>query len=152
LPSSGDRTSQADHYFREQFEVKELAGRTVFRGDSWWLTTAPEVPKGVKVHSLGVRLLRLQERGLKPTSFGLMLLGPSIRKRRVELTREELLALLLGHPLRKEGLPSGYVALCLEGEVLGCGQVKGGVLRCQLPRARRQGLLVALQAESRGGV
>lgn len=148
MPGFEDRTSEAARYFRERFGVEELPGRVLQRGDSWWLTTAPEVPPGVRVHSLGVRLLRVQGRGLKPTSFGLVLLGPRIKKGRVELTREELLSLLLGRPLRREGLHPGYVALCLEGEVVGCGEVRGGVVRCHIPRGRRQELLTALQADS----
>lgn len=152
MPSLEDRTKEAAAYFRDLFGVEGLPGRVVGRGDSWWLTTAPDVPEGVKVHSLGVRLLRVQEKGLKPTSFGLMLLGDRITARRVELTREEIVPLLHGRSLRGEGLPAGYVALSLEGEVLGCGHVRDGVLRCQIPRGRRQELLTVLQAESRGGV
>ena len=152
MPSSDDQRERALAYLRDEFGVEELPGRLVRRGEDWWLTTAPEPPQGVRVHSLGVRLLRGQERGLKPTSFGLMLLGPCITKGRVELTREELLGLLLGRTLRKEGLPTGYVALSLCGEVVGCGHVKRGVLRCQIPRGRRQELLIALQAELRAGV
>lgn len=146
MPSLEDRTSQAATYFRDLFGVEELPGRVWERGDSWWLTTAPEVPQQVKVHSLGVRLVRLQERGLKPTSFGLMALGPRIKRRRVELNRQELLALLLGRTLSREELEPGYVALCFSGEVLGCGEVRRGVLRCHIPRGRRRELLTALQA------
>lgn len=152
MPSSDDRDNVALALLREEFGVEELPGRLVCRSGDWWLTTAPDLPQGVRVHALGVRLLRAQARGLKPTSFGLMLLGDRIRKRRVELTREELLALLHGRPLVREGVPPGYVALCLAGEVLGCGHVKGGVLRGQIPRGRKQELLTALQAELRRGV
>jgi len=152
LPSSGDLARQAFDYLRENFGVEELPGRVVERGDSLWWTTAPEVPEGVRVHSLGIRLLRRGEKGFKPTSFGLMLLGDRVRKRRIDLSRAELKALLQGRSLDCDALPSGYVALCLEGEVIGCGQVKGGRLRSQLPRGRRQELLIALEAARRGGV
>lgn len=152
MPSSDDRNREALAYLREEFGVEELPGKLIQRSGDWWLTTVPQVPEGVRVHSLGVRLLRAQSRGLKPTSFGLMLLGTRVRKRRVELTRKELVALLLGRSLDRGDLPSGYVALCLDGVVVGCGHVKGGRLRCQIPRGRRQELLTALQAELRGGV
>jgi NOL1/NOP2/fmu family ribosome biogenesis protein len=152
LPSFADRTSEALSYLREEFGVEALPGRVLEKGDSLWLTTAEVVPEGVPVHALGVRLLRRQERGLKPTSLGLMALGDLVRKKRVELSRDELRALLLGRILTREGLPSGYVALCLDGEVLGCGHVKEGRLRCQIPRGRKQELLIALEAEARGGV
>jgi NOL1/NOP2/fmu family ribosome biogenesis protein len=116
-----------------EFGVEEIPGELLFRHDAFWLTTAQGLPKGVKIHAVGIRLVRVQKLGLKPTSFGLMFLGPRIQRRRVELTREELRELLLGHPLRKPGLPQGFVALSLEGEVVGCGEVRGELLRCQIP-------------------
>jgi len=145
LPFYAD-PSEVEKLLRE-FGVEEIPGELLFRHDAFWLTTAKEMPKGVKIHAVGIRLVRVQKIGLKPTSFGLMFLGPRIKNRRVELTREELRELLLGHPLRKPGLPQGYVALSLEGEVLGCGEVRGEVLRCQIPRARRQELLIVLAQE-----
>lgn len=148
MPSYEDRLEEAKALLRE-FGVEEVPGRLEVRGESVWLTTAPDWPEGVRVHATGVRLLRQQKHGLKPTSFGLMLLGPRITRRRVELSREELRELLLGRALAKEGLPEGYVALCLEGEVVGCGEVRGRALRSQIPRARRQELLVVLAHEAK---
>jgi len=152
LPSSDEQANEALTYFRERFGVEELPGRVVERGDSLWLTTAPEMPNGIKIHSLGIRLLRKQKKSLKPTSFGLMLLGDRIRAQRVNLSRSDLENLLQGRTLTRKDLTPGYVALCFEGDVLGCGHVKGGLLRCQIPRGRRQELLIALAAERRGGV
>jgi len=152
LPSSDEQANEALTYFRERFGVEELPGRVVERGDSLWLTTAPEMPNGIKIHSLGIRLLRKQKKSLKPTSFGLMLLGDRIRAQRVNLSRSDLENLLQGRTLTRKDLTPGYVALCFEGDVLGCGHVTGGLLRCQIPRGRRQELLIALAAERRGGV
>lgn len=146
MPSCEELLEEAQAALRE-FGVEEPPGRLVVRGDSVWLTAAPDWPSDVRVHSVGVRLFRSQKHGLKPTSFGLMLLGPRITKRRVEVNAEELEQLLLGRSLPKSGLPEGYVALCLGGEVLGCGEARGGKLRCQIPRARRQELLVVLAHE-----
>ena len=152
MPSSDEQANEALTYLRERFGVEELPGRVVERGDSLWLTTAPEMPNGIKIHSLGIRLLRKQKKSLKPTSFGLMLLGDRIRAQRVNLSRSDLENLLQGRTLTRKDLTPGYVALCFEGDVLGCGHVKGGLLRCQIPRGRRQELLIALAAERRGGV
>lgn len=148
MPSYEDLVEAAEAQLRE-FGVAEVPGRLVVRGESIWLTTAPDWPEGVRIHAMGVRLFRVQRQGFKPTSFGLMVLGPRITQRRVELTREELRDLLLGRVLPKEGLPEGYVALCLEGEVLGCGEVRNGKLRSHIPRARRQELLVVLAQEAK---
>ncbi len=149
MPSSADLPEGVERLL-EEFGVEELPGRLVFRHGAVWLTTAPEIPEELRTHAVGVRLCRVQAHGLKPTSFGLMILGERVRTRRVELSREDLRELLLGRPLRRTGLPQGYVALCLGGEVLGCGEVRGEMLRSQIPRARRQELLVALAAEGYG--
>ncbi len=133
----------------QEFGVDELPGSLVVRGDAIWLTTAAGWPTEVRIHALGIRLFRIHPRGLKPTSFGLQLLGSLITARRVEVDRSELELLLLGRTIRKPGLPQGYVALCLEGEVLGCGEVRGEILRCTMPLARRQELLAALAHEAR---
>ena len=153
MRSSDEQANEALTYFRERFGVEELPGRVVERGDALWLTTASgELPEGIPTIAMGVRLLRRHGRGLKPTSFGLMLLGDRIRAQRVNLSRSELEALLQGRTLTRKDLPPGYVALCFEGDVLGCGHVKGELLRCQIPRGRRQELLTALSAARRGGV
>ncbi|MCS7240232.1 MAG: hypothetical protein NZ651_03185 [Candidatus Bipolaricaulota bacterium] len=148
MPSYADQIKEALQYLR-MFGVEEVSGQLILRHGAFWLTTASEIPEGVNIHSIGVRLLRAQEHGLKPTSFGLMLLGPKVKSRRVEVSRRELRELLLGRGLRKPGLPQGYVALCLDGEVLGCGEVRGEVLRCQIPLGRRQELLNVLTHEEK---
>lgn len=148
MPSYDDLPEEVEKLLGE-FGVKELPGRLVFRHQAYWLTTAPTVPENVQVHAVGIRVVRVQPWGLKPTSFGLMVLGERVRARRVEVSREELRELLLGRPLKKPGMPQGYVALCLNGEVLGCGEVRGDLLRCHIPRARRQELLVVLAQEAR---
>ncbi|MGB9861783.1 MAG: hypothetical protein ACPLRP_05620 [Candidatus Bipolaricaulaceae bacterium] len=148
MPYSAEFSEEVKKLLRE-FGVEELPGRLVFRHEAFWLTTALEIPENVRVHAVGVRLIRVQPHGLKPTSFGLMVLGARVRRRRVELSKEELKELLLGRTLRKPGLPQGYVALCFEGEVLGCGEVRGENLRCQIPLGRRQELLIALAYEER---
>ncbi len=148
MPSFEDRTPEAATYFREAFGLEELPGRVLYRSGTYWLTSSPELLEGVTIHAVGIPLLREQRGGLKPTSFGLSLLGDRLRRGVVELGREELLALLLGRTLPREGR-DGYVALRYQDEVLGCGQLKGGKLRSLIPRARRQELLSALATSQR---
>lgn len=148
MPCCKDQIEQAQALLRE-FGIENVPGKLVVRGDSIWLTMAEDWPKEIRIHALGIRLFRVQPHGLKPTSFGLMLLGPKITRRRVELSRQELHELLLRQVLPKDGLPEGYVALCLDGEVLGCGEVRDGKLRSHIPRARRQELLVVLAQEEK---
>ncbi len=146
MPSSKDPVEEARDMLRA-FGVQEPPGNLVLRGDSIWLTTAEDWPEGLRVHALGIRLFRIQSHGLKPTSFGLQALGPLIRARRVEVSRPELRSLLLGRALPKPDLPQGYVALCLDGEVIGCGEARDGRLRCHIPLGRRQELLVVITHE-----
>jgi len=136
-------------YLRERFGVEELPGRVVERARGLWLTTADLVPEGVKVHSVGVRLFYLQGKVLKPASFGLSFLGERIRRRRVEVTLEELERLLLGQAVEKPTAPEGYVALAYRGDVIGCGKVKEGKLSAEISKARRRELLSALPWEKR---
>lgn len=42
--------------FRRAFGVEEYPGRLVFRPEAFWLTTAPEIPEGLRVRAVGVRL------------------------------------------------------------------------------------------------
>ncbi|MGY4706612.1 tRNA pseudouridine(55) synthase TruB [Candidatus Bipolaricaulota sp. J31] len=149
MRSSENWDEVARERLREQFGVEELPGRVVERARGLWLTTADFVPEGVKVHSVGIRLFYLHNRGMKPASFGLSFLGEWIRKRRVEVTLEELEKLLLGQAVEKPTAPEGYVALTYRGDVIGCGKVKEGKLSAEISKARRQELLSALPWEKR---
>ncbi len=149
MRSSGDWDEVARRYLRERFGVEELPGRVVERARGLWLTTADFVPEGVKVHSVGVRLFYLHDRGLKPASFGLSFLGRSISSSRVEVDIDQLEQLLLGHGIEAPDVPDGYVALSYRGDVIGCGRVRNGVLSAEISKSRRRELLSALPWERR---
>lgn len=150
MPSSGSWDEAARGYLRERFGVGELPGRLVERARGLWLTTADFVPRGVKVHSVGIRLFYLHGRGMKPASFGLSFLGDRVREGRVEVDLDELEAILLGRGVEKPGLPEGYVAVVYRGDLIGCGRVKQGKLFAEISKARRRELLAAVPWERRG--
>ncbi|MGC9529398.1 MAG: methyltransferase RsmF C-terminal domain-like protein [Candidatus Bipolaricaulaceae bacterium] len=153
MPSYDDRTEEALAFLAAHFGVVDLPGLVVEPDGDLWLTTAGEPPASVPCRAIGLRLLRRLPGGLKPTSFGLMALGDRIRRQRVELSPRQLWTLLHGRPLPYHGDASpGYVALCLNGEVVGCGLLQGGHLRCQIPTGRRRDLLNAMSAGHPGGV
>ncbi len=149
MRSSEGWDEAAREYLRERFGVEALPGKVVERARGLWLTTADLIPRGVRVHSVGVRLFYLQGRGLKPTSLGLSLLAGEIRRNRVEVDLAELEWLLLGHAVERPEAPEGYVAIVYRGDVIGCGRVKGGKLSAEISKARRRELLAALPAEKR---
>lgn len=151
MRSSGDWDEVARKYLGERFGVKGLPGRLVERARGLWLTTADFVPEGVKVHSVGVRLFYLHDRGLKPASFGLSFLGKSISSSRVEVDIDQLEELLLGHEVEAPGVSNGYVAIVYRGDVIGCGRVRNSVLSAEISKSRRKELLSALIWERRLG-
>jgi len=149
LRSSGAWGEVALGYLRERFGIEELPGKVIERARGLWLAAADFLPEGVKIHSVGVRLFYLHDRGLKPASFGLSLLGKAIAKNKVEVKLEELEKLLLGQTVKKPGAPEGYVALVYRGDVIGCGKVKGDELSAEISKTRRRELLAALPWEKR---
>ncbi|RLE35736.1 hypothetical protein DRJ12_04920 [Candidatus Acetothermia bacterium] len=82
--------------------------------------------------------------GLKPTSTFLILLGD-----RITLSRNDLRSLLLGRTIPASS-PDGYVALSYNGDVVGCGRVRGGKLQALIPTGRRRELLEILTAYQGG--
>jgi NOL1/NOP2/fmu family ribosome biogenesis protein len=95
----------------------------------------------------GLRALRIQPDGLKPTSVFLVHLGDWITSSRIEVDRDALRRLASGQPLPSDR-EDGYVALSYRGDVIGCGQVRRGALRAVIPTGRRRELLEALAADS----
>ena len=116
------------------------------RGEEVWASTIPAPPDLYLARPLGVRAFRRGPSGLKPTSTFLVLLGQEIRAARVEIADVPLLRhLLLGQEMACD-LPPGFVALSFRGDVLGCGEARGGGLRALLPTGRRKELLDLLEA------
>ena len=99
----------------------------------------------------GLRALRRQEDGLKPTSAFLIALGDRITASRVDLNADALRRVLLGQRIPSPSQQTdGYVALCFRNDVIGCGRVRSGSLQVLIPTARRRDLLGALAADLRG--
>jgi len=154
LPASNELRREVLDLFGRRFGVPpEVLERLTFEerhGEIWARSAEP--PSGlVAVRPVGIRALRRQAAGIKPTSAFLILLGDRILASRVELALPDLRLVLLGHRIRLAGDPSdGYVALCHRGDVLGCGRLSAGLLSGLLPTGRRRELLAALEADLRG--
>lgn len=111
------------------------------RNGDYWLV-AEDRPEEYDEQVSGIRALRTLDIGLKPTTYLVQLLGDSIGRNVVELSKEEFHKLLA----REEMIPRDledetYVALKYDGRVFGCGYFKDGVVSSRIPKGRSNELL-----------
>ena len=153
MPDLSGPNSEAIRFFAERFGVPQVAlGGLSFierRGEVWACGSPP--PAGIdSARPAGLRALRRQADGLKPTTTFLIALGSRITAARVELAAEDLRRVLLGQRIPAPSDQSdGYVALSFRGDVVGCGRARGGALVGLIPTGRRRELLAALAADPR---
>ena len=151
MPDSNAPSHEAIAFFESRFGVAGdwLAGIAFVarRDEIWACRSAP--PAGLDFdRPSGLRALRRQGAGLKPTSTFLAALGDRITASRIDLDRESLRQLLLGQRLTwPSDLADGPVALCFRGDVLGCGRLGHGRLQALIPTGRRRELLAALDVD-----
>ncbi|MFP3947519.1 MAG: hypothetical protein ACLFWG_02215, partial [Longimicrobiales bacterium] len=167
-------------YFGLEEALRNL--QWIERGDSVWTHRVPAWPveswdpgAGWRVISLGIRALKQDPRtafGERPTGDFLRMMGARVKKRVVDLERNELLELLdrrsveldgpppdVSSPDRRpsdsrsgrmernpEAIERGFVAVRHGGRILGRGWVKDGVLRNEISKVRSRRLLADLGA------
>lgn len=118
----------------EEFRLKEVSG------DVWIVSRELETKLEVKTY--GVRFIRVMDIGLKPTTYGLQLLGDRIEENVVELEKEEIVKLLERKEMvEREGFEKGYVALEFDGRIIGCGFYKDEKVSSRVPKGRGKELL-----------
>jgi len=142
LPGSESReemdVEDAWKFFEKRFGVsrKDLEGHKILkRSGDFWLTSDVDEPE-LEYKTEGVRFLRDTGNYLKPTTYGLQILGEKISCNTVELEKEELIELLNGDMIERELEEKGYVALVYEEEVIGCGLYKDGLVSSRVPKGR----------------
>jgi len=99
----------------------------------------PEVMKFEAVRPMrrGIRLARIYPYSLKPTTFGMQILGGPARRNVVDLKDEQAKLLVNGGSLNTEvDAENGFVLLRWRGFVVGVGFYKRPVLKSQIPRFR----------------
>ena len=133
MPSSDVR-----EYVKERFSA-ELDGEFYYNGDFWYCRGPEE-----RYETNGIRAVRDMDIGLKPTSYFLQLIQEEIEKNRVDVSREELVALLTGDMIEYSGLEKGYVALLFEDRCIGCGFYMDELISSRVPEGRGEELLKAL--------
>lgn len=103
----------------------------------------------LKIHSLGLPVLRKIPPYLKPTTAALQRFGQQASQHILELSAVQIAQLLQEHelPLDSDWQP-GYILLRYAGHVLGCGLYLPGRLRSQLPRRQSVHPRFAIEGES----
>ena len=153
MPDSNVPRTEALSLFEHRFGVSRdvLADLTFTeRRDEIWACRSLPPDEIASDRPSGLRALRRQADGLKPTSTFLIALGDRITASRVDLDEEDLRLLLLGRRLPSPpDFSDGYVALCFRSDVVGCGAVRRGALAGLIPTGRRRELLGALAADPR---
>lgn len=149
MPGSESRdigVEKAREFFVERFEVDidDLSGLELEKnsGDFW--LRPEEEDEDLEKETKGIRALRDTGKFLKPTTYALQLLGDHISKNTVELDREGLKEVLNGEMISAEASSEGYVALVIDGEVIGCGLYKDEVVSSRIPQGRGEELLTFL--------
>ncbi len=124
----------------EVFDPYEL----IVRGRNIWIVArSPHLRQAFSLvpHTVGLRLARETNLGIKPTSYGLQVFGHRATKNRVQLSREQAVRFLRGEELNLEAdtpPEPGFVVVSYEGDVLGCGLYKtGGLLFSLIPKKVR---------------
>lgn len=139
-------------YFKERFGIGEEFLREFefyFKGDIYWIIQKEVLNSSsldvYKVYSLGFPFARKLDKGIKPTSWALIWLKDKIKKNKIELDIDKVRELLLSNFIEIDApLERGYVAISLNGDVIGCGFYKEGILRAEIPKSRRKTLLEIL--------
>jgi len=85
----------------------------------------------------GIRLARVYPYSVKPTTFGMQVLGGQATRNVVELADEQAKLLINGGSIETEvEADNGFVLLRWKGLVVGVGFYKRPVLRSQIPKFR----------------
>ncbi len=85
----------------------------------------------------GIRMARVYPYSLKPTTFGMQVLGRQATRNVIDVSDEQARRLINGESLSIESdVENGFVLLRWKGFVAGVGFYKRPVLKSQIPRFR----------------
>jgi len=144
LPDSENKVEEAWNYLEERFGVtrEKLEGyRLKFKSGDIWLVSK-DMETDLDVETYGFRFLRFTGKGLKPTTYGLQVLGRKLEKNVVEVDKEELEGLLKRERMVDRDLEeNGYVAIRYDGRIIGCGFYAKDKVSSRIPKGRGKELL-----------
>lgn len=115
--------------------------RLYLRKNQMWCCT-PEAGKASfpRIQRRGLRLARVFENAVRPTTNAIQLFGHLVKRSRLELTEAEQRRFIAGKTQEvevPEEVTEGFVVAFYEGRALGIGLLKKNKLKSQVPRSRR---------------
>lgn len=137
LPNS---RNEAYSYLKNRFgiEKEELAPLNLrqINGDYWLAQEETEL----KTETSGIRALRSSERGFKPTTYFLQMMGERITKNTVQLSDGEIETILQREMIERTDMEEGYVAMKHDGKVIGCGFFMNDLVSTRISKSRTKQL------------
>jgi NOL1/NOP2/fmu family ribosome biogenesis protein len=124
---------------RERFGIPKdaFAGLRALEEQETIFVGTPEVMEfdAVRPMRRGIRLARMYPHSLKPTTFGMQVLGRRATRNVIDVSDEQAKRLINGESLNIEAdSENGFVLLRWQGFVAGVGFYKRPVLKSQIPR------------------
>jgi len=143
LPGSENRekiqVEDAWEYLNDRFGIKKeelLSYKIIKKSGDFWLTSNEEEPD-FEYETVGIRFLRDTGKYIKPTTYGLQILGDKIKSAKIHVSETELVTLLDGDMIERElGIEKGYVAIEYEGRIVGCGLYKDELVSSRVSTGR----------------
>lgn len=114
-------------------------------GDYWLVSQAATDVDAYESESEGFRAVRVQDIGLKPTTYALQFFDDAMTRNVVSVSRGELCRLLDGALIDRDADSEGYVALRWRDHIIGCGLYYNDTVSSRIPKGRGKELLRALQ-------
>ena len=127
--------SNVREYLKERFGL-DPKGEFYYNGDYWYCRSPEE-----RCETNGIRAVRDMDIGLKPTTYFLQLIEDKIERNRIDVSREELEALIGGSMIERELNEKGYVAVFFEDRCIGCGFYMDELVSSRIPEGRGKELL-----------
>lgn len=148
MPNSPSRTPK--QYLKQRFGIperyldnKEFVKRT---GDIW-LNSVKSKDERIEYQTEGIRFLRINKHGYKPTTYALQILQDQVNKSLVEVNREQFQKLLNREMIKHKdkSKEEGYVAIKHQKRVIGCGLYKDELVSSRIPKGRSKELKKAIE-------
>lgn len=143
MPGSENRekvkVEDAWNYLENRFGIREEElenYKIVKKAGDFWLTSKEDEPD-LEYETVGIRFLRDTGKYIKPTTYGLQILGDEITSAKTTVSKEELITLLDGDMIERElGIEKGYVVIKYQGRVVGCGLYKDELVSSRISTGR----------------
>jgi NOL1/NOP2/fmu family ribosome biogenesis protein len=118
----------------------------ITRAEKIWIASSSVAEKDLnklKIEAVGMLFGRYfpNEEKFKPTTNALQIFGKYATKNVVEISSVELQTYLTGFDIQKKAdVENGFVIIKCNGDIIGCGLYKDGIIKNQIPKHRRKAI------------